>query len=59
MENETTYEDELTPEQEDLLYLSRNPGIEQSLWGEWVCVCLDWKKMPHPTQAEWEWLKTT
>lgn len=48
---------ELTPEEENAKYLKDNPGLESSLWSEWVCVVCGWEKIPNPTQEEWIKLK--
>jgi hypothetical protein len=48
---------DLSPEEEDDLYLRDNPAIESSLWSEWVCVVCDWDKIPYPNQEEWTRLR--
>lgn len=51
------YDDELTPEEENAAYLRQNPAVEGGLWEEWVRVCCDWDKIPHPSHEEWNKLR--
>lgn len=49
---------ELTEEEQNAEYLRANPHIECGLWAEWVQVVCGWEKIPNPTQAEWQVLRS-
>jgi hypothetical protein len=51
-------EDSWTQEERDSKYLRDNPGLESSLWAEWVGVVCGWDKIPLPTSEEWAVLKS-
>ena len=50
-------DEEPTQEEQNAQYLQQNPGIESSLWAEWVGVVCGWDKIAPPTQEEWAKLK--
>lgn len=49
---------ELTPEEENARYLRDNPGLESSLWSEWVGVVCRREEIPMPSNEEWTYLKS-
>lgn len=50
-------DDELTPEEQNALYLQQNPQAESALWTEWVGVVCGWDQIPLPTHEEWAKLR--
>lgn len=50
--------DLLTPEEQNAEYLRQNPGLESSLWAEWVGVVCGWDKISTPSSEEWTYLRS-